>query len=222
MTACQLWIFSAVSISRFWITLRISTISGSFSEISAIFTGKKTRRKIRRCRPGSGKRKTPGCGPRVYGRRRRRRRAWDTPLSSGGRKQIFDTYGPEGITEYETDSRSGKALISDDTQMTLFTANGLLAGATRGRMRGIAGPPREYVKSAYYDWLKTQQSTMREVNRHERYTEEGGVSWLLDVRNCIPAGAWEHLSGRSDGRRMITGRTISEILRITARAAAVL
>ena len=48
-------------------------------------------------------------------------------------------------------------------------------------MRGIAGPPREYVKSAYDDWLKTQQSTMREVNRHERYTEEGGVSWLLDV-----------------------------------------
>lgn len=96
-------------------------------------------------------------------------------------KRIFDTYGPEGITEYETDSRSGKALISDDTQMTLFTANGLLAGETRGLMRGIAGPPREYVKSAYYDWLKTQQSTMREVNRHERYTEEGGVSWLLDV-----------------------------------------
>ena len=57
MTACQLWIFSAASISRFWITLRISTISGSFSEISAIFTGKKTRRKIRRRRPGSGKRK---------------------------------------------------------------------------------------------------------------------------------------------------------------------
>lgn len=96
-------------------------------------------------------------------------------------KQIFDTYGPDGITEYETDSRSGKALISDDTQMTLFTANGLLAGETRGLMRGVAGPPREYVKSAYYDWLKTQQSTMREVNRHERYTEEGGVSWLLDV-----------------------------------------
>ena len=96
-------------------------------------------------------------------------------------KQIFDTYGPDGITEYETDSRSGKALISDDTQMTLFTANGLLAGETRGLMRGVAVPPREYVKSAYYDWLKTQQSTMREVNRHERYTEEGGVSWLLDV-----------------------------------------
>lgn len=121
-------------------------------------------------------------------------------------KQIFDTYGPEGITEYETDSRSGKALISDDTQMTLFTANGLLAGATRGRMRGIAGPPREYVKSAYYDWLKTQQSTMREVNRHERYTEEGGVSWLLDVPELYSRRApgntcLDALTAKNDNRK---------------------
>lgn len=121
-------------------------------------------------------------------------------------KQIFDTYGPEGITEYETDSRSGKALISDDTQMTLFTANGLLAGATRGLMRGIAGPPREYVKSAYYDWLKTQQSTMREVNRHERYTEEGGVSWLLDVPELYSRRApgntcLDALTAKNDNRK---------------------
>ena len=121
-------------------------------------------------------------------------------------KQIFDTYGPEGITEYETDSRSGKALISDDTQMTLFTANGLLVGATRGRMRGIAGPPREYVKSAYYDWLKTQQSTMREVNRHERYTEEGGVSWLLDVPELYSRRApgntcLDALTAKNDNRK---------------------
>lgn len=121
-------------------------------------------------------------------------------------KRIFDTYGPEGITEYETDSRSGKALISDDTQMTLFTANGLLAGAIRGRMRGIAGPPREYVKSAYYDWLKTQQSTMREVNRHERYTEEGGVSWLLDVPELYSRRApgntcLDALTAKNDNRK---------------------
>ena len=121
-------------------------------------------------------------------------------------KRIFDTYGPEGITEYETDSRSGKALISDDTQMTLFTANGLLAGETRGLMRGIAGPPREYVKSAYYDWLKTQQSTMREVNRHERYTEAGGVSWLLDVPELYSRRApgntcLDALTAKNDNRK---------------------
>ena len=39
--------------------------------------------------------------------------------------QIFRKYGSEGITEY--DLVNGKALISDDTQMTLFTANGILS-----------------------------------------------------------------------------------------------
>ena len=36
--------------------------------------------------------------------------------------QIFSRYGKDGITKYELDNRTGKALISDDTQMTLFTA----------------------------------------------------------------------------------------------------
>lgn len=96
-------------------------------------------------------------------------------------EQIFDMFGCKGITSYRFDRRSGKALISDDTQMTLFTANGLLVGNTRGAMRGIAGDPRVYVEKAYQDWLKTQQSSMEEVNRYERYSPEGGNSWLLDV-----------------------------------------
>ena len=50
-------------------------------------------------------------------------------------KQIFRKYGKHGITEY--DLTNGVAQISDDTQMTLFTANGLLLGMTRG---GIGGP----------------------------------------------------------------------------------
>lgn len=43
---------------------------------------------------------------------------------------IFQKYGESGITEYEL--INGVAQISDDTQMTLFTANGLLLGTTRG------------------------------------------------------------------------------------------
>ncbi|MBO5567536.1 MAG: ADP-ribosylglycohydrolase family protein, partial [Clostridia bacterium] len=54
-------------------------------------------------------------------------------------EQIFKKYGKNGITTYAKDSISGKALISDDTQMTLFTANGLLVGDTRRAMRGIRG-----------------------------------------------------------------------------------
>ena len=93
--------------------------------------------------------------------------------------QIFRKYGCEGITEY--DLVNGKALISDDTQMTLFTANGILVGDTRLSMRGIGGDPKAYVPNAYLDWLKTQESDINSVNHHERYTEKGGYSWLLDV-----------------------------------------
>ena len=50
---------------------------------------------------------------------------------------IFKKYGENGITEYEL--RHGAAEISDDTQMTLFTATGLLVGTTRGMTRGIMG-----------------------------------------------------------------------------------
>ena len=103
------------------------------------------------------------------------------PVEFDSERDIFSRYGEKGITEFETDPRTGKALISDDTQMTLFTANGLLVGDTRGAMRGIRGWPRHYVKKAYLDWLMTQESSIQEVNRHERYTKEGGYSWLLDV-----------------------------------------
>ena len=39
-----------------------------------------------------------------------------------GEREIFGKYGREGIREYRLDSARNKALISDDTQMTLFTA----------------------------------------------------------------------------------------------------
>lgn len=92
---------------------------------------------------------------------------------------IFSTYGKSGITEYEL--KHGKAQISDDTQMTLFTANGILVGDTRLSMRGIGGDPKAYVPDAYFDWLKTQRSDIKSVNKHERFTKDGGRSWLLDV-----------------------------------------
>ena len=67
---------------------------------------------------------------------------------------VFSRYGPRGITEYEL--HGGKALISDDTQMTLFTANGLLLCTTRGMLRGIAEPYESYIGMCCRDWLVTQ------------------------------------------------------------------
>lgn len=90
---------------------------------------------------------------------------------------IVNEFGDKGITRYKL-VRNGKALISDDTQMTLFTAAGLLLGMTRGYMRGIMGRPDTYCECTYIDWLMTQKLT-------ERPADDGmftnGHTWLLDV-----------------------------------------
>ena len=102
------------------------------------------------------------------------------PVEFIGEYSIFSKYGDGGITSYEL-NKNGKAVISDDTQMVLFTANGLLAGNTAFCMQGKESFPRLDVEQAYLDWLLTQISSMQQVNSHERYTKEGGYSWLLDV-----------------------------------------
>ena len=76
-------------------------------------------------------------------------------------QKIREIYGQRGITEFKLDP-NGKALISDDTQMTLFTADGMLMGITRGEMRGIGGRPEYYVEYAYQDWYYTQMGKPRD------------------------------------------------------------
>ena len=66
-----------------------------------------------------------------------------------GRKYMLDNYGERGITEFELGS-NGKAAISDDTQMTLFTANGLL------NVPRLGVSPHEAIERAYLDWYNTQ------------------------------------------------------------------
>ena len=95
-----------------------------------------------------------------------------------GEDRIFSRFGKSGIAEY--DLIGGKALISDDTQMSLFTANGLLYGDTRGNMRGIRAAPHDYVAMAYQDWLRTQEMTYEESRRLTKWNPIK-VSWLADV-----------------------------------------
>lgn len=87
-------------------------------------------------------------------------------------RQIFRKYGERGITEYEL--TDGVARFSDDTQMTLFTATGLLLGTTCGMTRGNLGSYAECINHAYLDWLKTQE---------QRYPlpDERHFSWLVNV-----------------------------------------
>ncbi len=94
---------------------------------------------------------------------------------------IFAEYGKDGITEYDLNPTTGKARISDDTQMTMFTANGLLFWETRWRMHGAGAKPRNYVETAYLDWLTTQEVSFDIFSQFPREDYASGISWLLDI-----------------------------------------
>ena len=71
------------------------------------------------------------------------------PVEFISEKEIVNRYGSGGIQEYELSRHSHKALISDDTQMTLFSAAAVLTCLSRSNRRGIAGEPRMYANFAY-------------------------------------------------------------------------
>lgn len=84
---------------------------------------------------------------------------------------IRKSFGEKGITKYVMDPIEGKALFSDDTQMTLFTANALLYGFTQLKMTGTCEPVEKYIYYAYLDWFSTQSGR----------ASEKPISWLLGV-----------------------------------------
>lgn len=88
------------------------------------------------------------------------------PIEFLSLSSIRKKYGEKGITEFSL-SPKGKALISDDTQMTLFTANGLLFGVTRWfTSDSIMGDLDSYVHYAYREWFETQIDAPIEEQRY--------------------------------------------------------
>lgn len=63
-------------------------------------------------------------------------------------------FGEQGLTDYAP-AYGRIGAITDDTQMTLFTAEGLLRANTRYNHKGICSPPK-VVYHAYLRWLETQ------------------------------------------------------------------
>ena len=96
---------------------------------------------------------------------------------------ISEQYGKDGIREYQISEKCGKALISDDTQMSLFTADGLLVADTKGKVAGIQVWPKSYVAMAYQDWLRTQEMSYEDFRKAMDSGEKKFhcVSWLSDV-----------------------------------------
>ncbi len=89
--------------------------------------------------------------------------------------EIFERFSNTGITSFYINPKVGKAIISDDTQMSLFTANGILYAQTLAP--NDLSKIRTCVARHYVDWLTTQFSSFEaiqnELNAH--------VSRLLKV-----------------------------------------
>lgn len=70
------------------------------------------------------------------------------------RAEILQKFGPEGITNYAP-AYGGLGTITDDTQMTLFTAEGLLRAWVRRCRKGVT-TYTGVTAGAYLRWLHTQ------------------------------------------------------------------
>ncbi|MGF7234931.1 MAG: ADP-ribosylglycohydrolase family protein [Frankia sp.] len=71
--------------------------------------------------------------------------------------EIRARHGPAGVAG-PTSAYGVAAPITDDTQMTLFTVEGLIRASVRGRSKGICHPPTVLWR-AYQRWLATQELT---------------------------------------------------------------
>ena len=90
--------------------------------------------------------------------------------------EIRQRYGPAGITEFDV-AYGRRGAITDDTQMTLFTAEGVLRAIARSESRGGISHPPTLIHHAYLRWLFTQGE------RSETSLSSGPTdSWLFGVR----------------------------------------
>lgn len=117
---------------------------------------------------------------------------------------IRSTYGPRGITRYDA-AYGRKGAITDDTQMTLFSAEGLINAWKRGSEKGICKVPT-MVGLSYQRWMATQGE-----KAHPDSLREDEMGWLVDVpdlnhrrapgNTCLSAlRQWDYNEARNDSK----------------------
>ncbi|MGZ4187336.1 MAG: ADP-ribosylglycohydrolase family protein [Solirubrobacteraceae bacterium] len=125
--------------------------------------------------------------------------ALGAPVEFMSLDEIRKRFGPRGVTGLE-DGAWPAGSITDDTQMTLFTAEGLLRAQVRGALKGIVHPPT-VVDHAYARWLHTQGERSP---RWAKHNEDGYDGWLvvlpeLNTRRAPGRTCLSALSGEQAG-----------------------
>lgn len=91
--------------------------------------------------------------------------------------QIRQKFGEQGLTDYAP-AYGRIGAITDDTQMTLFTAEGLLRANSRYNHKGICHPA-SVIYFAYLRWLETQGIKLNDEGM--RMCAYETASWLRDL-----------------------------------------
>ena len=131
--------------------------------------------------------------------------ALGAPVEFLSLKSIDELYG--GVTDY-VEFGNGTGSITDDTQMALFTAEGLLRAEVRGNEKGICNPPG-VVQGAYLRWLRTQGGVLPEDTPD--FVPDSG--WLIGEKalwkcrapgrtciNALESGRWGDPVARNDSK----------------------
>ncbi|GAA0255352.1 hypothetical protein GCM10010492_65220 [Saccharothrix mutabilis subsp. mutabilis] len=108
--------------------------------------------------------------------------ALGAPVENKPMDQVRELAGPHGVTDLIT-SADGSARITDDTQMTLFTAEALIRAHARQRRRGRADVARS-LQMAYQRWLHTQGTPWPRA-RGPHNTRDLPDGWLIGVRGLF-------------------------------------
>ena len=101
--------------------------------------------------------------------------ALGNPVEFYNYDEIIERFGERGITRYQLE-QSGKALITDDTQMTLFTANGMVLAMSKNKVFTEDLPIEETVTEAYLEWFNTQTQVWTGVE------QVAAQCWLSQVK----------------------------------------
>lgn len=100
--------------------------------------------------------------------------ALGAPVEFMGVAEIRSRFGPAGIRDFAP-AYGRLGAVTDDTQLTLFTAEGLIRAQLRWLGRGVTDPIA-VTKGAYLRWLLTQGLRPRRA----AFAEDG---WLLGLRD---------------------------------------
>ena len=105
--------------------------------------------------------------------------AMGAPVEFMNDQQISGIFGPDGVTDLVIPPYLKHALVTDDTQLLMFTCEGLIRSATRAH-RKQKGRTDEgisiAVHRAYLRWLYTQGLQTQRWNAHDY------DGWLLKIK----------------------------------------